>query len=433
MISIPEVLFKNRVVCLFILFIVVTASSCATKRPMWAVTITPTPEAVEAAMDQDPYFPYRGDINPINLPQFEPPTRLRPCCVFGMDVKVDLANIPVPLYRVINIVDKKKLGPHTYDSGFFGGYGTDRKAGSNENNGIIYTCRGGFIDTAHVRDYSDLTVFLFFEFFKNLGPSFDIELKGELGPRVIAVDPVAIKGDKFERARISTILASWTAYQLSLWHEIAQWHGYREFAIFSEAPSAYSVEDAYSNLLGISIANGLIYSALVFNDNQYARNFDTWIKATLLSLGAVSKKESRLYMQRVDGHWWDSTQRLPEKFIVLKRNYEMSPVQTPFLATGFVEPGKGEIAPCSSDAIPKKLMIDDKLYGADISDKVHIRLFVDKVYRESFVPGTAFNTWPDAITPAEFQTIADADKKADTISLQKRDRLNGEKKKGSGK
>lgn len=405
-----------------------TLSSCAAKRPMWAVTITPTPEAVQAAMDQNAYYPYREDINPVHLPQFEPPMRLRPCCIFGMDVKVSVKNIPVPIYQVVNIIGKNGLGPHTYDSGFFGGHGTDKKAGTHENNGIIYTCRGGFIDTAHVRDYSDLTIFLFFEFYKNLGTSFSIELKGELGPRVILVDPIEVRGDKFERARVATVLASWTAFQLSLWHEIAQWHGYREFSMFSEETSAYSMEDAYSNLLGISIANGLIYSALLFNDNQYARNFDTWIRATLKALGAVSKKESRMYMQRVDGLWWDSKKRLPDKFLVLKRNYAMSHVQAPFLVPDTIESNKSKPSPCSSSSAPAIIELEETLYENPVADWVEIQLFVDAAYRQTFAPGTAFNTRPDAITPDEFKAIAEADERADTLSLLKRNGTTGDKK-----
>lgn len=398
-----------------LLIIALAVSSCATRRPMWAVTMTPTPGAVQAAMDQDPYYPYRADLNTNHLPQFEQPLRLRPCCVFGMDVKVSVKNIPVPIYQIVNIVDRDQLGPHTYDAGFFGGYGTDRDTGTKENNGIVYTCRGGFIDTAHVRDYADLTVFLFFEFFRNLGTSFDVELKGELGPRVIQVDPLEVKGDKFERARVATVLASWTAFQLATWHEIAQWHGYREFSVFSEEPSAYSVEDAYSNLLGITIANGLIYSALLFNDNQYARNFDTWCQAALKTLGAVSRDESRRAMRSVDGLWWDSAKRLPDKFFVLKRNYATGPVQRPSLVAADLF--KGEPCPCATAPPPKVLTLKDRLYGRPISEGVHITLFVNEAAKQTFAPGTAFTTHPHAIVPGEFFAIAKADEQADARSL----------------
>ncbi len=427
--SLPHTAHKKLVIVTLAVTLALALSSCATKRPMWAVTISPTPEAVQAAMEQNAYYPYRGDINPVHLPQFEPPTRLRPCCVFGMDVKISMKRIPIPIYQVVNVIGKKGLGPHTYDSGFFGGYGTDKKIGTNENNGVIYTCKGGFIDTAHVRDYSDLTIYLFFEFYKNLGTAFDVELKGELGPRVILVDPVEVKGGKFERARVAAVMASWTAYQLSLWHEIAQWHGYSEFSMFSEEPSAYSVEDAYSNLLGISIANGLIYSALVFNDNQYARNFDTWFQATLKTLGAVSEKESRRYMRHVDGFWWDSTKRLPEKFIVLKRNYNMGHVQTPFLVPDSIKATFDIPAPCPAGSPPATLTLEHTIYERPISDWVHIQLFVGESYRETFAPGTAFNTWPDAITPDEFQAIADADELEDILSLKKRNSATGENEK----
>ena len=404
-------------VCMCLVFLF---PGCATKRPMWAVTVNPKPPAVLAALEQDPYYPYRGDIDPVQLPQFNPPMRLRPCCVLGMDVKVSVKTIPIPLYHIVNIVDPETLGPHTYDAGFFGGYGTDKNVGTNENNGIVYTCRGGFVDTAHVRDYSDLTLFLFFHFFRHLDTSFDIDLRGELGPKVILVDFVEVKGGRFERARVALRLASWTAYQLSLWHEIAQWHGYREFSLFSEEPSAYSLEDAYSNLVGISIANALVYSSLVFNDNQYGRNFDTWCKATLETLGAVSREESRMYMAEVDGLWWDSKQRLPEKFFVLKRNYTMDAFQVPSLISRPFFKKTDTPCPCPVDEIPLRIGVHDTLYGEPISNWVHISLFVDEIYKPSFAVGTAFNTHTDAITPDEFRAIAQADERFDVQSLANR-------------
>lgn len=396
--------------------------SCAQTRPMWNATIVPTDGAVKAALSQDPTYPYRRDIDPEVLPQFNPPERLRPCCVFGMDVKVSMVKIPIPIYQLVNVTEVDKIGPHTYDAGFFGGQGTDKSVGTNEKNGLVYTCRGGFIDTAHVRDYSDMTIFLFFEFFRNMGNHFDIELKGELGPRVITVDPVEIQGGKLERVRVASLMAAWTAYQLSLWHEIAQWHGYSEFSMFSEQPSAYSLEDAYSNMVGINLACGLIYSSLLFTDNQYARNFDIWLQRTLMWLGAVPESECRQYMNAVDQLWWDSNERLPEKFIVLKRNYNMATVQTPNLVSEAAAVSQPAGVSCTDGVKPERITVRDRIYDRPISDWVHIAFSVGEKYRPSFSSEAAFRTGAGIITPAEFQAIADMDRKTDEKLLKDRNK-----------
>jgi len=415
-------LFKIFFVCLMFFL---SVCSCVPKRTIWFATITPSEDAIVAAMAHDDSYPYRKNVDLANLPQFEAPKSLRPCCVFGMDVQVSLKSIPIPLYRLINVTSGNRLGPHVYDAGVIG-VGTDRNVDTNEKNGIIYTCRGGFIDIAHVRDYSDLTICLFYEFFRNMNHYFDIELHGEMGPRIIEVEPVEIQdGGKSEKARVAVLMAAWTAYQLSLWHEIAQWHGYNEVPGFSEEASAYSLEDAYSNILGINIACGLIYSGLVFNDNQYARNFDVWSQEALGWLGYVSRKEARLCMKKVDSLWWDSTARVPEKFLVLKRNYNMSCQQSPLLVSS-INSLKNDIdLPCNTGVKSEILSIKEEIYGSPISDWVHIKVYVSEKYRQSFPEGVAFLTDPDAITPDEFQAIADRDRETDKQLLR---RLKGEEK-----
>ncbi|OWA85706.1 hypothetical protein BV377_29140, partial [Klebsiella pneumoniae] len=43
-------------------------------------------------------------------------------------------------------------------------------------------------------------------------------------------------------------LAGHLAFEIALWHEIAQWYGFQSVPGFSEEISAFSPEDLYSNL-----------------------------------------------------------------------------------------------------------------------------------------------------------------------------------------
>ena len=49
----------------------------------------------------------------------------------------------------VGLFTPERLGRHVYDAGFLG-RGAGQEVVALERNGLIYTCRGGFIDTAHV-------------------------------------------------------------------------------------------------------------------------------------------------------------------------------------------------------------------------------------------------------------------------------------------
>lgn len=98
----------------------------------------------------------------------------------------------------------------------------------------------------------------------------------------------------------------------------------------------------------------------------------------------------------------------------------MSHVQVPFLASDIINLDGSENFSCGPDTEPNVLVLQNKLYDTHISKWVHIKLHVADQYRPSFTPGTAFKTFPDAITPDEYQAIADADEKTDTIALLER-------------
>ena len=56
-------------------------------------------------------------FDPASVPVFPPPRTIRPCCVFGMDLKAQVGVMRIPGYQIGNITAVSELGPHEYDNG----------------------------------------------------------------------------------------------------------------------------------------------------------------------------------------------------------------------------------------------------------------------------------------------------------------------------
>lgn len=103
---------------------------------------------------------------------------------------------------------------------------------------------------------------------------------------------------------------------------------------FSEEISAFSPEDLYSNLLGARLAINVILSGHGGSLEDYNQAMDTALKQALTRLMVATRGETEAMFQRVDGDWWNSHRRVPDKFLVLKRNYDLQenrlPTPVPF-------------------------------------------------------------------------------------------------------
>ena len=264
---------------------------------------------------------------------FSVPTHLRPCCAFGRDLEVDLSVIPVPLVALSNVLEPDRLGQHSYDGGYLStSHGIEHGFVSREKNGLVYTCRGGFIDVAHVRDYADWTVFLARRIRATLDSGTAIELPEEGGRRFVFVTAVDREDStRLGRGTIAAQLAQWLAYQLSLWHETVTWYGWSAIELFPERASAFSPEDLYSNLLGTMLASYLVQAEIASDEKSYGRAMDAAIADILTRLGAVPASTTRRALDAVDGLWWDSTARLPSERVVLRRSLSLGPEVSPWL------------------------------------------------------------------------------------------------------
>ena len=248
------------------------------------------------------------------------PQGLRPCCAFGYNVRAKVLGIPVPGFKIGNVIAADDSGQHHYNDRVLSTLST--LTGLNrEHDGIIYTLRGGFIDLAHVRDTADNTLWLFSQIWPRLGQTYTIRLDDELGQRVIRLWPTPPPTTALARYNLAVSLAAQLAYQLAVWHEVAQWYGFESVPGYSEGVSAFSLEDLYSNLLGARLASDLLNHGGASTLRQYQHRMAQVIPQALAQLEALSPQQTRFHFDMLDGRWWNSRCRLPDKFLVRQRNY----------------------------------------------------------------------------------------------------------------
>jgi hypothetical protein len=291
--------------------------------PSWMVQRAVTAGDVARVLDE-PAATERL-LMPSDIPIIPMRRGFRPCCAFGVKLGASVGPVPVPFFSLSNIIGLDQVGPHTYDAEPFSSSASSKlDAFMRENNALLYTCRGGFIDLAHVRDNADATLYWSATIARAALTGATIELPNEGGLRRVHLRP--LPPDLLARyglRRVAITVAQWLAFELSVWHEIATTYGWSAFKPYPEYLSAFSPEDLYSNLLGIKIAGGLLMNeGEAETDILYDRHMDEWLRETLGYLQAVSADAGVEAMQLVHGVWWDSHARLPDPRLVLRRNTE---------------------------------------------------------------------------------------------------------------
>ena len=236
-----------------------------------------------------------------------PPRIIRTCCSFGVDVKV----AGMPFIKYTEVTSPELIGDHKY---------LGNKA---ENNGIIYTQKGGFIDMGHLRDIADFTAFLYLYIQKEREKGiFSLKLGNEGGMKTLNFNvPENLTDEDVVH------LAGKIAYDLSVWHEISTSYGASFIPLVPERYSSFSVEDAYSNLLGVHLAMQSILS-----DGEYESEMTQNVKATLEKLQAVHNRESTIdAMNAVKDIWWSGKAKLPSRKVLIKRQFDVYDCVFPML------------------------------------------------------------------------------------------------------
>jgi hypothetical protein len=270
-------------------------------------------------------------LRPTGIPDIPLRKHLRPCCAFGYDLRLRVSFLPILGYHLVNLKTLDEIGPHHYDSAVFT-VGSEGRLVDEERNGLVFTCRGGFIDTAHVRDYADWTIYFGSRFFEQLSSGTTIELTDEAGRRravLERIDPELLR--RHDPVSLTMAIAQWLAFQLSIWHEIATWYGWSAVPGYPEKLSAFSPEDLYSNALGTKIAVAAAIERAARSSTLYEQSVDAWLRAVVGFLGPASKETAIEAMRSLEGVWWSPAARLPDPGVVLRRNLSIGETVSPWL------------------------------------------------------------------------------------------------------
>jgi hypothetical protein len=239
-----------------------------------------------------------------------------------------------------NFIDVNGLGRHSYGGFLF------------ENNGIVYTCRGGHVDIAHVRIGADNVRYLYHKIRKNLmqgNRKFTFKLNVEPSMYYVKLEYPADWKSKPKKEKqqiideLSMELSQYFTFTMTTWHEVLTWFGYKCMAVLPEQPSAFSWEDIYSNIVGIRIGVQAV------EDKKHS--FDTAVTIALRKeleyLQVQSSDTARKASAKMRGKWYDGILLVDMR----ERNLDTG------LYDGFVTPTlvPGECRECNecNDPVPQ--------------------------------------------------------------------------------
>ena len=201
---------------------------------------------------------------------------LRLCCAFSNDRFLRA-------FKFSRITSVDTIGPHKFL------FDKDHKW-KREKNGILYTCRAGFIDMAHLRDHADITLHIYNKLLNN--PSI-IRLKKAPTLRFFKVKDLSHLTSN-ELAQLAAAMA----YDVSVWHEIKSMPGFKGPSMESNSP--FSLEDNISNFMGTQIGLKAILAGGDFN-----KNVDHFIKEFLTKADAIKGRQNNIdLMNTLKGTWW---------------------------------------------------------------------------------------------------------------------------------
>jgi len=277
----------------------------------------------------------------LNGCESESKPRLRAGAFFGSPAWMDFPN-------------PEKLGTHHF--GF----------SLNEKNGMVYTCKAGFIDIGHLREAADRTAYLAAVTYRNL-----MLKKSEFWFRVIEPSRYWVKvsypenweGQSVEEKErianeVSIHLGQYFAHTSMVWHEILTWYGFSTTGIFSDRISSFSWEDTYSDLLGTSLA----VEALRTNQQRFDDSMTKLIDQTLNDLEVQPSAVARQAAKQIKGEWFTGGMYF---FVEMKKqNFDIGLDDgqiTAMLVPGICDDGEAQPFPVPSQEIVSQYGFEMKL------------------------------------------------------------------------
>jgi hypothetical protein len=241
-------------------------------------------------------------------------------CTFSGEPRVRLGSYATSTPGT-NFININSLGRHSYGCFLF------------ENNGIVYTCRGGHVDIAHVRIGADNVRHLYYKVRKNLlKNNSTIKFKLNVEPSQYFVDieypsywETLPKDEKRRIAdEVALEMSQYFTFTMTTWHEVLTWFGYKCMAFLPEQPSAFSWEDIYSNLVGIRIGA----QAILDEEHSYNEAVTIAIKKELEDLQVQPRHTAWSAAEKMRGIWFEGLVLVDMR----ERNFDIG------LDDGFVTP-----------------------------------------------------------------------------------------------
>jgi len=264
---------------------------------------------------------------------------------------------PGPL-TLFAVADPSHLGHHAYDT---------PTGESEQDRGIIYTCRGGFVDIAHVRKTVDLCKYTAVRLemalrndwtalqFKLLEPSvYVIQLEyPPFWPHLAPAEKQALVHE------LSIRMAQRLAMVMMTWHELLTWFDYRSVVFISERPSAFTWDDTGAHAFGLWVAGRALHDA----NGDWNQAVTDALDRGLQELAAVPPEQTLVAVNQVEGLWWSGSEPL-------KRDIDMGWDGRP------IEPWLVRDLPFSKDAIPWRYELPrlDDVLGRNCRSLFHIAI-----------------------------------------------------------
>ncbi len=270
-----------------------------------------------------------------------------------------------------------------------------------EKNGIVYTCRAGHIDIAHVRKTVDWTAYLAaktyrhlkkketeFSFFVNeparyylsIGYPPDWEDLPEPVQQAIAKD-------------IAIDLGAYLAYVSATLHEIFTWYHFNSTIVFSEYSSAFSWEDNTSNLLG-----SMIGEKALRQEGPFSSTVTLILNEELALLKIQPKSVAEQASEAKEGQWYTGEYFLKD---MIQRHFDIG-------SDGTVESCLVDIPQCRG-CIPVIFPAPnlDRIQRQGFQIEIEIKPYVikDKLMLAAYPEG---DTEHKRITPKHFTPILHA-------------------------
>jgi hypothetical protein len=223
---------------------------------------------------------------------------------------------------------------YTPDMGFVNPNTIGRHGSITEGSGMLYTLRGGTIDLAHVRRSGDAAKRAYDLAYSCIAAgekSFTLRLFLERTTNTVSFQYPAdwrqrpmLEKEQIARA-VAIEVGPVVGYNWSLYHEMLTWKGTRFFLIEPEFKSAFSWEDLYSNILGVTIAMRSVQEG-----RDYNKQFTRILNQELDRLGGASKEKAIEITRSVKGRWYKGA-------AMIKRNMDSGADDnvTPCIVPGF--------------------------------------------------------------------------------------------------